>query len=135
MTHGAWDKEWEKIHQNERWGQYPSEHLIRFVAGIYKNITNRTIVRILEIGCGQGAQIWYFAREGFSTFGLDGSSTAISRTEERITSEGLKAELIVADAADIPWPDQSFDLVVDIECLMGCTYLDTQNILDFINLN
>jgi hypothetical protein len=41
-------------------------------------------------------------------------------------SESLKAELIVPDATDMPWLDKSFDLVVDIECLMACSHLDTK---------
>ncbi|MFC1673143.1 class I SAM-dependent methyltransferase [Pseudomonadota bacterium] len=129
MSRGAWDQEWEAIHQNEKWGQYPSEHLIRFVARTFRNVTDRAAVRILEIGCGQGAQVWFLAREGFSTVGLDGSPTAIAKAKERMVAEGVDTELVVADAADMPWPDDSFDLVVDMECLMGCRYDDAEKIL------
>jgi len=127
----AWDQEWENIHQREEWGRYPSEHLVRFVATTFgkSRAVNRGALRFLEIGCGQGAQVWYLAREGFSVFALDGSATAIDKARARLAREGLQATLVVADAARLDWPDAYFDLVIDMECLMGCRYEAARQIL------
>jgi SAM-dependent methyltransferase len=109
----TWDPVWEKIFQERDWGKYPPEHVIRFVARNFSGTVARSEVRLLEIGCGPGANLWFMAREGFSVSGIDGSSTAIQRCRERLAAEGLSADLQVGDFARLPWPDHSFDAVVE----------------------
>lgn len=112
----SWDNIWEKVFQKEEWGKYPPECLIRFIAkNFYGKV--RKNVRILEVGCGPGANIWYMAREGFDTYGVDGSPTAIERAIRRIKEDGLTAELKVSDAEKLPYPASYFNAVVDNECL------------------
>ncbi len=65
---------------SEHRAEYPTEELIRFVAGNYCNADPRSAVKFLEIACGPGSGAsWYIAREGFSLSGIDGSPTAIER--------------------------------------------------------
>lgn len=125
----AWDPEWENIHQTEEWGKYPSEHLIRFTARNFYGYKNRKDARILEIGCGTGAQIWYLAREGFDVYGVDGSTTAIEGARSRLDEEGLEASLEVGDVIKLDYPDNYFDGAVDIECLMGNDWEASQRII------
>lgn len=68
---------------------------------------------MFELGCGPGANVWFMAREGFTVSGIDGSSTAIKQANERLSREGLRADLRVGDYSTIPWPDASFDGVVE----------------------
>jgi ubiquinone/menaquinone biosynthesis C-methylase UbiE len=109
----TWDPVWEEIFQHKEWGKYPPEHVVRFVARNFYRATDRNGVRILEIGCGPGANVWFMAREGFTVSGIDGSSTAIQKAGERLRKEGLAADLRVGDFAQLPWPDASFDGVVE----------------------
>lgn len=109
----TWDPVWEKIFQDREWGKYPPEHLIRFVARNFGRAAMRSDVRLLEIGCGPGANVWYMTREGFSVSGIDGSSTAIQKCSRRLATEGFSADLQVGDFARLPWPDQAFDAVVE----------------------
>ena len=80
---------WEDIFQNNEWGKYPSLAVVRFVARNFYKVPNRKDIRILELGCGTGANLWYCAREGFSVIGLDGSKTAINRMIDRFEKENL----------------------------------------------
>ena len=83
----SWDRTWEKVFKENEWGKYPDENFIRFLArNFYKK--DRKNIRILEIGCGPGANIWYMAREGFDVYGIDGSSIAIERARTRLKTEG-----------------------------------------------
>jgi SAM-dependent methyltransferase len=109
----SWDPQWEQVHQQQAWGRYPSEHVVRFAARRFGAAAPRSDVRILDLGCGAGAHTWLFAREGFQTSAIDGSPTAVSRCRSRLEAENLQAELKIGDAAALPWPDNTFDGVVD----------------------
>ncbi len=76
-------------------------------------------MRILELGCGTGANIWFLAREGFDSHGIDGSETAIAAARQRMAEEGLEAHLRVGDVINIGqlYPQLYFDAVIDVACL------------------
>ena len=109
----TWDPVWEEIFRRREWGKYPPEHVVRFVALNFGRATDRSSVRLLEIGCGPGANVWFMAREGYAVSGIDGSLTAIQKAHLRLASESLSADLRVGDFASLPWPDNCFDGVVD----------------------
>lgn len=109
----GWDPVWEEIFQQEEWGKYPSEYVIRFVARTFYRARDRRSVRLLDLGCGPGACTWYMAREGFSVAGIDGSATAVKRAGDRLAAEHLTADLRVGDYTLLPWADAEFDGVVD----------------------
>lgn len=115
----SWDASWERIFQEREWGRYPSEELVRFVARNFYKVPNRNQVRILELGCGPGANLWYLAREGFDVYGIDGSATAIKKAEALLEKEGLNARLELGDVITIDniYPPNTFDLIVDLACL------------------
>lgn len=115
----GWDPVWEKIFtERAEWGKYPPEELVRFIAVNYYAVPARKSVKILEIGCGPGGgPSWYIAREGFSFSGIDGSATAIDKARKRFAAEGLQGEFVVGELSKLPWPDETFDCVVDVACL------------------
>lgn len=108
----AFDKTWEQIHNELEWGKYPSEEVIRFVARNYFRM-ERSVVKLLDAGCGTGAVTWFLAREGFDVSGFDGSMTAVSKAMDRLKSEGLTADLIVADAVAMPFQNEFFNGIID----------------------
>jgi SAM-dependent methyltransferase len=107
------DPAWEQIFSSREWGKYPPEHVVRFLARTFYRVPNRAEVRLLEIGCGPGANVWFMAREGFRVSGIDCSPTAIRQAGERLASEGLGADLRVGDNAALPWADNTFDGVLE----------------------
>jgi len=113
----SWDSAWEKVFQEEEWGKYPPEELIRFVARNFYKAPDRTSIKILDVGCGTGACTWYLAREGFSAYGIDGSKTAIAIATRRLETEGLRAEFLVGDLIQLPYPDGFFDGVIDVAAI------------------
>lgn len=116
---GTWGPVWEETFRNKEWGKYPPEHVVRFIARNFYSISDRRAIRLLEIGCGPGANVWFMAREGFSVCGIDGSPTAIQRAKQRLANEGLTADLRVGDYIQLPWLDSSFDGVVE-NVSLGC---------------
>lgn len=64
--------------------------------------------RTLDLGCGEGRVGRWLAAHGHTVTGVDSSPTLSMAAREA----GGYAEVVCADAASLPWPDQSFDLVV-----------------------
>jgi SAM-dependent methyltransferase len=115
----SWDPTWEGVFRSRKWGRYPPEELIRFVATCFDTAPDRQAVRILEVGCGPGANLWYLAREGFSVVGIDGSETALRYARERLHADGLRAELVRGDFTQLGvyFEPGSFDAIVDVAAL------------------
>jgi len=125
-----WDNGWERLFSARDWGRYPAISVVRFVARNFTPAPGQDNPRILEIGCGPGANLWFLAREGFDANGIDGSPSAIARLRKRFDQEGLRAAVRVCDAMHLPFDDASFDCVIDCECLYANSMHDAERILD-----
>lgn len=128
----TWDPIWEGIYRDHGWGGYPNEDFIRFVARNYYRSPNRKNVRILEIGCGNGSNVWFLAREGFDACGVDGAPTAIAMARQKMQTEGLEADLRVGDVGTIAaiYGREVFDAVGDIGCLQCNSFADCRKIVN-----
>jgi SAM-dependent methyltransferase len=62
---------------------------------------------VLDVGCGAGAFLRLVARRGGEPFGIDASEALIALGRARLPD----ADLRVGEMEDLPWPDDSFDLV------------------------
>src|SRR5512139_3320466 len=115
----TWDPVWESVYQTRAWGQYPGEDVIRFVKGNFASAPDRAQVRLLEVGSGAGANLWFMAREGFCVHGIEGSETAVRLTQERLDREcpqwrSAGGQVRVGDFVPLPYPDGYFDAVLDV---------------------
>jgi SAM-dependent methyltransferase len=66
---------------------------------------------VLEIGCGAGLDLVRFASSGARATGVDLSATAIRLAGAYCAAAGVRARLLQADGARLPFPPSSFDLV------------------------
>lgn len=110
---GSFDPVWERKYAAGHAQRYPWDAVVSFV---YRNAPcDRPLaeVRILEVGCGTAANLWFAAREGFSVAGIDGSRSAVEAARARFEQEGLSGDLRVALLPELPFADASFDLVLD----------------------
>ena len=67
--------------------------------------------RVLDVGCGAGTDLVRFARGGAIVTGVDVAASAIALARENVRQQGLEADLREADGEDLPFADESFDLV------------------------
>lgn len=67
--------------------------------------------RVLEIGVGLGADHQRFAQAGAQVTGVDLTPRAINLTRRRLQAFALQSRLLVADAENLPFPSNEFDLV------------------------
>jgi 2-polyprenyl-3-methyl-5-hydroxy-6-metoxy-1,4-benzoquinol methylase len=66
---------------------------------------------VLELCCGSGMMSEELARRGARVTGIDLSTAAVARARERAQRYGFVAQFLVADAEQLPFPEQSFDVV------------------------
>ncbi len=79
--------------------------------------------KVLDVACGRGAFACYYARN-FNTrvIGVDINPEMVKASIERAKKDGVEhlTEFRVANALSLPFPDNSFDAVID-ECAVGLT--------------
>ena len=68
-------------------------------------------LRVLEIGCGLATDGALFAKAGAHYTGIDLTDAAINLARQNFAWRGLTGEFEVADAENVRFPDESFDIV------------------------
>ena len=96
--------------------RYPNESLIQFLAAHFFRLSSarRRRTKILEIGCGSGANLWMLAREGFDVYGIDAAPSAVRLCRTMLAKWRVGAHVTRADMRTQTFPDLSFDAVVDV---------------------
>ncbi len=68
--------------------------------------------KVLEVGVGAGTDFMQWVRAGTQAHGVDLTQEAIDNVSHRLEIYGLQvADVRVADAENLPYPDNQFDLV------------------------
>jgi cyclopropane fatty-acyl-phospholipid synthase-like methyltransferase len=112
--------------------RYPHDEMMRFLGRHFFNYESddtffhferpqRRDVRILEVGCGGGSNLWAIAKEGFRAYGIDTSAEGIALCREMLSMWGTQAEVTVGDMRDLRFADLFFDCIIDIysSCCLG----------------
>jgi SAM-dependent methyltransferase len=80
--------------------------------------------RIIELGCGTGANAVWLARQGFEVTGVDLNPRAVSQARRHAASAGVKARFVAAELHDDWRFGGPFDLLVDIGCQSAVRRVD-----------
>jgi ubiquinone/menaquinone biosynthesis C-methylase UbiE len=86
--------------------------------------------RVLEIGCGVGANFKYYGAEAAEIIATEPNSFMLTRAKEAATRSGRPIEVRAARAEDLPFDAASFDTV--ISTLNMCTIEDPRRALSEI---
>ncbi len=92
-------------------GTSPDESLAEWV----REGTIRT-GRALELGCGNGRNAIYLARQGFAVEGVDYSQRAVDWAKERSNEAGLKIALTCDSVFGLDAPVGAYELAYDSGC-------------------
>jgi 2-polyprenyl-3-methyl-5-hydroxy-6-metoxy-1,4-benzoquinol methylase len=106
----------------EVYAKWRASELGRITEGIERGIMLEMIgdvsgKRVLEIGCGDGDLAVKLARMGASVTGVDASADMIAAAERRSRAAGADIRFQVATAQRLPFPDETFDIVVAMTIL------------------
>ena len=70
--------------------------------------------RVLDVACGSGTAALVAERRYCDVTGLDYVPELIERAQRRAEANGQKVDFIVGDAQEMPFPDNSFDLILSV---------------------
>lgn len=115
--------------------RYPNESLIQFLASRYFKLTvsDRKPIRLLEVGCGSGANLWMMAKEGFATHGMDSSAKGLDLARQYLGEKwGVTADLRQGSFTELPYENNYFDAVVDVVSLQHLNLKDSRSALSEI---
>jgi ubiquinone/menaquinone biosynthesis C-methylase UbiE len=70
--------------------------------------------RVLDVACGSGTAALVAARRYCRVTGIDYVPALLERARAQSAASGLEAEFRVADAQDLPFEDDSFDVVLSV---------------------
>jgi SAM-dependent methyltransferase len=68
--------------------------------------------RVLDVACGTGNTALPAARTGASVAGVDIAPNLLEQARKRAAAEGLEIRFDEGDAEQLPYPNQSFDVVL-----------------------
>jgi ubiquinone/menaquinone biosynthesis C-methylase UbiE len=91
----------------------PNDILVRMLQRLEVNPC-----RVIDLGCGEGRDAIFLARNGFKVLGVDVSHAALQRARERARQEGVECRFLERDVTTLRGvPDRSFDFAINMGCL------------------
>jgi len=123
----AFSNEWEQIYSNNaHMSVWPWSDLVSYVMRYSK--PDRAGYRVLELGCGAGANIPFFVNLGVDYYAIEGSQTIVNMLREQYPQ--LRERIIVGDFShEMPFEGE-FDLIVDRASVTTDTTDTISKILD-----
>ena len=91
------------------------------------NVNTKKETKILELGCGTGNNLWFFAENGFDTYGIDGSQSACNIAKLLCDDRGVNVNIKQAYFDNLPFEDSSIDIIIDRESTCCGTKKDIKN--------
>jgi len=108
-------KQWNEVFKKHgKFFYEPQEDIVKIVDVLKKN----GVKKILDLGCGSGRHLVYFAKNGFDTYGIDIAREGINLTKQWLKDEGLKSDLTVGNIyKKLPYKNNYFDAVISTQAL------------------
>jgi len=105
----------------------PTGELVRFIKeGVVRPS------RVLELGCGTGADAVHLARSGFEVTAVDSSPIALERARARAEHEDVLARFVLADVFEFVKTAGEFDLVYEAGFYHYMRLVDLDRLLDLL---
>lgn len=106
----SFSQEWEdRYQQNTHLSIWPWSDVVSFVMRHFRS--KETSFRVLELGCGAGANIPFFLSLGAEYFAIEGSETIVNTLHKRFPE--LTQNIVVDDFTQTLPMEGPFDLILD----------------------
>jgi ubiquinone/menaquinone biosynthesis C-methylase UbiE len=108
--------DWESAHYDDKWSISFDQRCIDYAAGRFRRAvpSGGHFERVLEVGCGTGFFLLNLAQAGFigEAHATDIAPAMVARCVDNGRQLGIEVHGRVADAEALPYPDNSFDLLL-----------------------
>jgi len=88
---------------------------------ILKLVDAKPETSFLEPGIGTGLNVLPLVRRGYSVTGIDASQAMLEQLRQKLQNIPPNLKLINADASQLPFPNQSFDVVLTVHMIHTVT--------------
>lgn len=78
--------------------------------------------RLLDIGCGLGREAFPLSDSGFDVVGIDISEEVVAQVRQLSAEKGYDIPFVACDGKKLPFPDDSFDVVLIWAQTFGLLY-------------
>lgn len=134
------EEKWDSVYMKNFGGMWcPDEGVVKFVAryiqrrvGIELYEKKKGFKKILDLGCGNGRHIVFLSEQGFDVYGIDISAEAIEIASAWTTKIGLKANLRTGDIKELPYENDSFDVIISYGVLDHILFSDAKKAMQEI---
>lgn len=137
MSEPIMKEKWDSAYSSGMTMWHPSECIIRFMARHFKKQTGvdeyriiRPAARVLDIGCGNGANVLFFRKLGYEAHGMDISRVAVDLGNILLSKNGFEETLVCGDMEGLSFPEGYFDIVVSHAALDHIYYAKYLNVLE-----
>lgn len=86
-------------------------HPQKVVVDLYNELALKGSV--LDVGCGTGEHVLFFASKGLKSVGLDSNPIAIEKAMQKMEQKNLDASFLLGDALELSKLHISFDIILD----------------------
>ncbi len=114
--------QWELV--DEGWGRKAVDMAtlhepqnVREYVGMHSHLGVGPGTRVLDVACGAGLAVELAAARGAVAAGIDASPRLVEIARDRTPNGDVR----VGDMRDLPWPDDSFDVVTSFRGIFGTT--------------
>lgn len=108
---------WEAAYQTRPTSGYGKASHHHRAASLAHLFSRQGVKSVLDLGCGDGGNLVFFARLGFAVSGVDYAPTALRLAREWLAREELESDLRTGDMQNLPWAEDSFDAVISVKAI------------------
>lgn len=124
---------YNKIYKNYQsaWGNSPN-FLVRKAL---KFINLKPKLDVLDLGCGQGRDMFFLSKKGLQVAGLDLSKIAIKQISEKAKNKNLLIETICSNVSNYKIKNNKYDIIIGIDILQFLKRKEVVNLIKNIKIN
>ena len=118
MQINNFDTNWEDKIYNKglQINEYPYGELVSIFFQSMKLIPKEkpnNEIKILELGCGAGNNLWFLSELGYDVYGIDGSVSACKIAKEKMHKRNVNVNIQNAYFDKLPFENESIDIIID----------------------
>tara|TARA_A100001011_G_scaffold368879_1_gene423628 strand:- start:384 stop:1064 length:681 start_codon:yes stop_codon:yes gene_type:complete len=120
-----WQNTFKKNLKSQR--NFPNEELCRFLG---RNYNNKKKIKVLELGCGSGANVPAILHHNMSLTAIDFSEIAIDLCKKKYSNYKKDLKFFCLNMLDLDKLEDSYDLIIDVFSSYNLNFKQNKMLID-----